>query len=91
MGPSTTNNTNTTAQTNQLAIQHCIQLTPSGSPLFPSNPFHTSPTNTQVGGTPILFPYGKYMYALNTPPSAYLQQVLHQHHLGKFFQIFCLV
>ena len=35
--------------------------------------------------------YQGHMCMSLIPPSPYLQQVLHQHHLGNFFQIFCLV
>ena len=78
MGPSATDITNTTVQASQPATQQHIHLTPpTGSPLPPpSHHFHTSPTNTKVGGAPILFPYGKYTHVSQIPPS-YLQQVLH--------------
>ena len=44
-----------------------------------------------VAGTlfPTIIPYGKYMCLLQIPPSPYLQQVLHQCHLGKFLYIIC--
>ena len=73
-------------QASQPTIQHHIQLTPLLVPPLPFPSPYISPANTIVGGTPILFPYGKYTCLSQIPPSPYLQQVLHQHHLGKFFQ-----
>ena len=40
---------------------------------------------------PICAGAGTFLNSCLMPPSPYLQQVLHQHHLGKFFHLFCLV
>ena len=92
LGSSTTGITNTTVQASQPASQQHIQLTPLLVPPLSPIPPYSSPTNTIVGGAhQFFFLMVSTHICPKYPPSPYLQQVLHQCHLGKFSQIFCLV
>ena len=88
MGPPPPGISNPSVQANLPTSQHYNHLTPppTGSPSLP--PTYT----TTVGGMHnfLSLLYGKYMCIPNTP-SPYLQQVLHQCHLGKFLTFYLLV
>ena len=87
MGPSSSVITNTSAQANQPTNQPHSYLTPYW--FLP--PIPTSPANIMVGAHQFFFPMVSTHVYPKYPSSPYLQQVLHQCHLGKFLHFNLLV